>query len=330
MNSIIGLCGVVVLIFLVFLGVGMLNLYFLFGVIIPYIAVLLFLSGIVYRVIIWAKSPVPFRIPTTTGQQKSLPWIKSSKFDNPDTTLGVVGRMVLEIFFFRSLFRNSKTGLKDGPKLVYGSSIWLWVGGLAFHYSFLYIFIRHYRYFAEPIPQFILNMQFLDGFFQIGVPVLYVSNLILIGSVTFLLARRIVNAQIKYISLPADYFPLFLLLGIAVTGILMRHFFKVDIVEVKTLSMGLLNLKPVVSENIGILFFIHLFLICCLFCYFPFSKLLHMPGIFLSPTRNMANNNRAKRHINPWDYPVKVHTYEEWEDEFRDKMKAAGLPLEKE
>jgi hypothetical protein len=37
-----------------------------------------------------------------------------------------------------------------------------------------------------------------------------------------------------------------------------------------------------------------------------------------------------RRHINPWDYPVKVHTYEEWEDEFRPMMKAAGMPLEKE
>jgi hypothetical protein len=67
-----------------------------------------------------------------------------------------------------------------------------------------------------------------------------------------------------------------------------------------------------------------------LLAYFPFSKLMHMGGVFLSPTRNMANNNRSKRHVNPWSYPVKVHTYEEWEEEFHDKMKAAGLPLEKE
>ena len=55
-----------------------------------------------------------------------------------------------------------------------------------------------------------------------------------------------------------------------------------------------------------------------------------MPGIFLSPTRNLANNSRMKRHINPWDHPVRVHTYEEYEEEFRDKMKAAELPLDKE
>ena len=62
---------------------------------------------------------------------------------------------------------------------------------------------------------------------------------------------------------------------------------------------------------------------------FPFSKLMHMGGVFLSPTRNLANNNRAVRHINPWDYPVHVHTYEEYEDEFREKMVEVGIPVDK-
>jgi len=87
---------------------------------------------------------------------------------------------------------------------------------------------------------------------------------------------------------------------------------------------------PVVPEGIGVLFFIHLFLICTLFIYFPFSKLMHLGGVFLSPTRNMPNDSRIVRHINPWNYPVKTHTYEEYEDHFREKMIEAGLPVEKE
>ncbi|MHC4825543.1 MAG: hypothetical protein ACYTEY_03190 [Planctomycetota bacterium] len=55
-----------------------------------------------------------------------------------------------------------------------------------------------------------------------------------------------------------------------------------------------------------------------------------MPGVFLSPTRNLANSNRRVRHVNPWDYPVKVHTYEEYEDELREKMVGAGLPVERQ
>ena len=78
------------------------------------------------------------------------------------------------------------------------------------------------------------------------------------------------------------------------------------------------------------MFYGHLFLVCVLLAYFPVSKLTHMAGVFLSPTRNMANSNRRVRHINPWDYPVKVHTYAEYEDDLRDKMKVAGIPVEKQ
>ena len=95
------------------------------------------------------------------------------------------------------------------------------------------------------------------------------------------------------------------------------------------MAVGLVSLQPAVPATINALFFGHLFLVCVLLAYFPFGKLLHAPGVFLSPTRNLANNNRMVRHVNPWDYPVKVHTYEEYEDELRDKMKAAGVPVEK-
>jgi nitrate reductase gamma subunit len=117
---------------------------------------------------------------------------------------------------------------------------------------------------------------------------------------------------------------------VALSGVLMRHFYKVDIFKVKELATGLFSFHPVVSEGIGLSFYIHLFLVSILVAYFPFSKLTHMAGVFFSPTRNLANNNRMRRHINPWDYPVKVHPYEKYEDEFREKMKAAGLPVEKE
>jgi nitrate reductase gamma subunit len=48
----------------------------------------------------------------------------------------------------------------------------------------------------------------------------------------------------------------------------------------------------VVPETIGPMFFTHIFLLSVLFAYFPFSKLVHMGGVFLSPTRNLANNSQ--------------------------------------
>jgi len=330
MNLIFSIFILIVLILLAVIGVELANLELLFGVIIPYTAISIFLLGIIYKVVNWARSPVPFRITTVAGQQKSLDWIKSSKLESPSTTAGVFGRMLLEVLLFRSLFRNTKAELKQGPKLVYGSSRFLWLGALAFHWGFLIILLRHLRYFSEPVPSFVPFLQNLDGFLQIGVPILYITNVVIVIAISYLLLRRLADPKIRYFSLASDYFPLILILSIAVTGILMRYFTKVDIVSVKELAVNLFSMQPFVPEGIGVMFYIHLFLVSVLLTYFPFSKLVHMAGVFLSPTRNLANNNRMKRHINPWNYPVRIHTYEEYEDEFRDKMKAAGLPLEKE
>jgi nitrate reductase gamma subunit len=330
MGSLFAFIAVLALVLLAFAGVYAANLHFLFAVVIPYVALATFIGGFLCRVLKWGSSPVPFCIPTTCGQEKSLPWIKQNKLDNPSSTLGVFGRMALEVLVFRSLFRNVKTQMHEGTNLAYGEAKWLWSAGLAFHWSFLIVVVRHLRFFTQQVPSSIKLIAGLDSFFQVGVPLLYLSDVIIILAVTYLVLRRFFSAQVRYISLPADYFALFLILGIAVSGVLMRYFFKVNVTGVKQVAMGLISFTPTVPEGIGVIFYIHLFLVSTLLAYFPFSKLMHMGGVFLSPTRNLANNSRMKRRVNPWNYPVKVHTYEEYENDFREKMKAAGIPVEKE
>ena len=149
-------------------------------------------------------------------------------------------------------------------------------------------------------------------------------------TLTYLFFRRAVFPQIRYISLPADYFAVLLILGVVLQGVLIRLVFKTDVVSVKELAMGVLTFSPTIPETVGLAFYIHLFLVTVLLAYFPFSKLVHGPGILFSPTRNLRNDSRMRRHVNPWNHPVKVHTYEEYEDEFRDKMKGVGLPVEKD
>lgn len=322
------LFAVGVLILLALLGAAA-GAHALLGAALPSLAFLLFLAGVIYRMLKWARSPVPFRIPTTCGQQKSLSWIPSSPLENPHGTCGVIGRMALEVLLFRSLFRNTKAEL-GGAKLAFGGAKWLWAAGLALHWSFLLILLRHLRFFLEPVPAAVNLVSALDGFFELAVPTLYLTDAVLLVSLTYLFLRRIFIPQVRYISLAADYFPLLLILAIAVTGLLMRHVWRVDLFKVKELALSLAALHPHVPEGLGAIFYLHLFLVSALLVYFPLSKLVHMGGVFLSPTRNLANNSRRRRHINPWNSPARVHTYEEYEDEFREKMKAAGLPVEKE
>ncbi len=316
-------------------GVKVAGLHMLFGIIIPYAAFAIFVLGFIWRVIDWGRSPVPFRIPTTAGQQKSLPWIKRNRWDNPFTTGEVIVRMALEVLLFRSLFRNKRIDFRQGPNgepiLRYSPTKWLWAFALLFHWSFFIILLRHIRLATVPIPGPIGFLDHMDSIFEIGLPLWYVTDLTVLAGLIFLLCRRLFIPQVRYISLAADYFPLFLIISIVCSGMFMRYWLRVDLVGVKEMIMGLVSFHPALpNKDIGTIFFVHIFLVSCLFAYFPFSKLMHMGGVFLSPTRNLANNNRYKRHINPWNYPVKTHPYDEYEDEFREFMKNAGIPVEKE
>jgi nitrate reductase gamma subunit len=327
------LAAVIALVLIAWIGSKIPGMQYFFGVAVPYLAMALFVGGFCYRVIQWAKSPVPFKIPTTCGQGYTLPWIKRDKLEAPVNTSEVVARMFLEIFLFRSLWRNTKAEAWDGPKLTYESSKWLWLFGIIFHYSFLVIVLRHMRLFLEPVPFVISALEFGDGILQIGAPTMYLTDAAILLGLLLLFGRRLVNRQVRYISLANDYFPLYLIFSIALTGILMRFFLRdgIDIVAIKSLAVGLVTFQPTINADIGAIFYIHLFLVCSLLAYFPYSKLMHMGGVFLSPTRNMANDSRMKRHVNPWNDPkIKPHSYAGYEDEFRADMIEQGIPVEKE
>jgi nitrate reductase gamma subunit len=322
--------GILFLILFVVIGIEGIGLYSFFGIFIPYVAVLFFIVGFIYRVLKWASSPVPFHIPTVCGQQKSLPWIKASHIDSPSTTGGVVARLAFEILLFRSLLKNEKVELEAPYRLLFRTSTLLWLGAMAFHWSFLVILLRHLRFFLEPVPSVVVILQRLDSIFQGLLPIIYISDVIILVALAYLFFRRVIYPQVRYISLPSDYFVLLTIAGIAISGVLMRLIFKVDLVQVKEWVMAMLSFHPMPPKGVTLFFYIHLFFVSLLIAYFPVSKLMHMPGIFLSPTRNLMNTSRNERHINPWNAPVKVHTYEEYEDEFREAMKEVGSPVEKE
>ncbi len=55
----------------------------LLAVAVPYAALAVASAGLVLRVVRWARVPVPFRIPTTCGQQQGIPGFRPSRLENP-------------------------------------------------------------------------------------------------------------------------------------------------------------------------------------------------------------------------------------------------------
>ena len=296
-------------------------------VVLPYAAFLTLVAGVAWRVWKWAESPVPYRIPTTCGQQRSLPWIPTAPIDNPDTGLMAAVRVAIEALLFRSLLRNSRARVSAG-KLEFSEARLLWLASLALHWSLLVIVLRHLRFVLQPTPFFVAPLDRIDGLLRIGSPPLLITDVLLVAALLYLFGRRLVNPLLRYMALFTDYFALLLLLGIALSGMAMRYVAPVDIVSVKMFALGLASFHPAAPGAPSAFLLAHLLLISTLAIYLPFSKLVHFGGVFLSPTRNLANNSRRVRHINPWNQPVPTHTYTAWEAENADKLKLAGLPLE--
>jgi nitrate reductase gamma subunit len=90
-----------------------------------------------------------------------------------------------------------------------------------------------------------------------------------------------------------------LLILIGLSGALMTFVSHTDIVAVKAFFLGLIrfDLQPLPAD---FFLLVHITLVAALMIIFPFSKLLHAPGVFFSPTRNQVDNPRERRHLAPW------------------------------
>jgi nitrate reductase gamma subunit len=192
----------------------------------------------------------------------------------PVTQTGVVLRMFREVVFFESLFKGTK---------------WTWIFSWMFHMGLLLVLLRHLRYFINPVW---LPIELIQPFGKY-------AAFAMVAGLGGLLIRRIFVDRVRYISAPSDYLWLILLLTIGMSGATMTFLVHTDIVSVKnfftgiwTLSGGNLPMDPVLL--------IHLTMVAVLMILLPFSKLLHIPGVFFSPTRNQVDNPREKRHVVEW------------------------------
>ena len=189
----------------------------------------------------------------------------------PLTTPGVVRRMLFEVVLFTSLFKANK---------------WIWLFGWVFHAALLLVLLRHLRYFTEPVWGWVAAIQ----------PFGLYAGFAMVAGLAGLWARRLLVDRVRYISAPSDHLMLALLLAIGLSGLGMKYVAPTDIVAVKAFFLGLMafDWQPLPTDP---MLLTHLLLVALLMIVFPYSKLLHAPGVFFSPTRNQADNPRERRHL---------------------------------
>ncbi|HPB73981.1 MAG TPA: respiratory nitrate reductase subunit gamma [Chromatiaceae bacterium] len=192
----------------------------------------------------------------------------------PVTKGGVVFRLVREVVLFESLFKGNK---------------WTWLFGWIFHFGLLLVTLRHLRYFMDPVW---LPIELIQPFGIYG-------GMAMVVGLAGLWGRRFLVDRVRYITGPSDHLILALLIGIGLTGLGMTFVVHVDVVSVKQFFLGLLSfhIQPLPADPLLLL---HLLLVAILMIVFPYSKLLHAPGLFFSPTRNQVDNPREERHLAPW------------------------------
>jgi len=224
-----------------------------------YVATILMVVGTAMKVLKYATTPAPLKIPVSPA---------------PRTQTGVVMRMMREVLFFQSLFKSNK---------------WIWVFGFAFHWGMLLVLLRHLRYFTQPVWAWVELIQ----------PVGVLAGFVMVAGLGGLLARRIFQERIRYISDPSDYLMLLLLLLIAASGLMMKFVSHTDIIMVKSFMLGLLRFQIGTMPTTFALL-VHLGSVALLMIIFPISKLMHAPGLFFAPSRTQVDNARVFRHQSAW------------------------------
>lgn len=224
--------------------------------ILPYISVSVLTIGLLYRLGRWASGRIVHNITLTPA---------------PTTQAGAMVDIATEAILFKSLYKADKS---------------LWSGSWIMHMSLFAILGGHVMGIG------LLGLQF----YYIGLTgeatSEYLSNLlgtsmgvvVLLG-LLYLLYRRMSINEVKMVSAPSDYLHLLMLIAIVTAGNIMRFVpeWGIHYEPVRDYVAHLLTFSAITPDMEVMhkpVFVVHLLLVQILFMYLPFSKLLHIPGMF--------------------------------------------------
>jgi nitrate reductase gamma subunit len=229
------------------------------GVLFPYVAVLVFVGGMIYRLSTWKRlaSPAMTLFPAPSTQRR-----------NAINTLG-------EVLLFKSLFNGDRA---------------LWYFAWIFHAVLALILLGHLRLLAN-VDDVVLKPVFRISERGIKAMSAYsgsAAGVVILVTLALLLVRRITLQRVREITGVADYLVLLLLGAVVVTGDVLRfgsEHFDPKLTQdyfAALVTFSLSDLAPVKSALQNDAFFVHFCLVLVLLMSIPFSKILHLGGIFFT------------------------------------------------
>jgi nitrate reductase gamma subunit len=222
---------------------------FVVGGVLPYLVVLTFVSGVVYRFRAWSRVP----------QSRSMTLFPAAQ--------GSAARNIFaEVFLFPTLFKS------DRP---------FWFVSWGFHASLGLVAVGHLRLVTASVDQMLLSLGLSREGLTAGSDALGpTAGIVMLGTGVLLLLRRITTARVREASDASDFVALLLLLSIVVTGDLMRFGSGIDLAQARAWVGSLLIFAPAVPTDPA--FLLHALLGQLLIIYVPFSRILHFGGIFFT------------------------------------------------
>ncbi|MFZ5651867.1 MAG: respiratory nitrate reductase subunit gamma [Bacillota bacterium] len=224
--------------------------------ILPYITLVIFTFGLLYRLGRWAGARIVHNITLSPFPQSN------------GQVLGIFGA---ELVFFRSLFSSDRA---------------LWAGSWAMHMALFAVIGGHAMGIYFLGKQFVYIGMSASLSEQMSAVLGTLMGLVMFAGLLYLLIRRITITKVKEVTSTSDFLHLILLLTIVTIGNVMRiweHDLGIAYAPVKDYVTQLVMLQPVPLNHEVFtkpLFVLHLLFVQILLMIFPFSKLMHVFGMF--------------------------------------------------
>lgn len=225
--------------------------YLVLGVL-PYITLIIFVVGMGYRFYVWSKTPQPGAI---------------TLFPAPASGRAMFFNVIKESFLFPSLFKGDR---------------FLWLVAWVFHLTLALIVIGHVRVFTDfPRLWAALGIN-ADAMSAVSGGI---AGILITVCAVLLIGRRMAIGRVKEVTNPSDYLALLLIIAILVTGNLMRFAAHFDLAITREYFSALATYS-VTSAGLpqSGMYTIHFLLAQLLIMFIPFSKILHLGGIFFTQT----------------------------------------------